>query len=88
MPRPKLFQINRQFLHLTGFDPANDVNQRFEQAANIDTTYGGAEANALVALSKYGFETEFITRLPDNDIGNACGLVQCGIRHATVYRRI
>ena len=42
---------------------------RFLQASQFDINYTGAEANVLVALSLMGEKTEFVTRVPDNDIG-------------------
>ncbi len=41
---------------------------RFIQANSFDVHYTGAEANVCVALSQYGVDTCFITKLPDNDI--------------------
>ena len=45
--------------------------KRFEQCENLDITYGGGEANVAVALSNYGFEGEFVTKLPNNAWGQA-----------------
>lgn len=45
-------------------------HQRFVQAEQLDVCYGGSEANALVSLAGYGFETEFVTALPDNPLGD------------------
>ena len=42
--------------------------QRFMQCKQFDINYTGAEANVLVSLSIMGVPTEFVTRLPDNDI--------------------
>ena len=46
--------------------------QRFTQARSFDVIYGGGEANVAVSLANYGFPVEYITRLPDNDLGEAC----------------
>ena len=46
--------------------------QRFIQAQSLDATYGGGEANVAVSLANYGMDTEFVTRLPKNPIGEAC----------------
>ncbi|NNG11048.1 MAG: sugar kinase [Arenibacter sp.] len=46
---------------------------RFSQATNFNATYGGGEFNVAVSLANYGLETEFVTRLPKNDIGD-CAL--------------
>ncbi len=45
--------------------------QRFIQCGQFDINYTGAEANVCVSLSMMGIETEFVTRLPDNDIAKA-----------------
>jgi 2-dehydro-3-deoxygluconokinase len=45
---------------------------RFSQAKEYTATFGGGEANVAVSLANYGLEAEFITRLPDNDIAEAC----------------
>ena len=45
--------------------------QRFVQAEGFGATYGGGEANVAVSLANYGFDTEFVTRLPKHEIGQA-----------------
>src|SRR5512136_865428 len=45
---------------------------RFRQANSFDATFGGGEANVSVSLAQFGVPTDFVTRLPDNDIGDAC----------------
>ncbi len=49
--------------------------QRFSQANSFDVIYGGGESNVAVSLANYGIPTEFVTRLPDNDIGD-CALME------------
>lgn len=44
---------------------------RFSQANFFTANYGGGEFNVAVSLSNYGIPTEFVTRLPDNDIGKS-----------------
>ena len=44
---------------------------RFSQAESYKATYGGGEFNVAVSLANYGLEAEFITRLPDNELGNS-----------------
>lgn len=46
--------------------------QRFSQARSFDVIYGGGEANVAVSLANYGVPVNFVTRLPQNDIGDAC----------------
>ena len=45
---------------------------RFNQARQFEATFGGGEANVAVSLANYGIETEFVTRLPKNDIAASC----------------
>jgi 2-dehydro-3-deoxygluconokinase len=59
--------------------------RRFSQASEFDVIYGGGESNVAVSLANYGLPTEFVTRLPDNDLG-ACALMEMrkrnvGTRH-------
>ncbi len=51
---------------------ATPGHQRFTQANHFEATYGGGEANVAVSLANYGLNTEFVTRLPENDLGQAC----------------
>ncbi|MCB9210906.1 MAG: sugar kinase [Ignavibacteriales bacterium] len=44
---------------------------RFVQTQNFDSTYGGGEANVAVALSNYGLESYFVTKLPKHEIGQS-----------------
>jgi 2-dehydro-3-deoxygluconokinase len=46
--------------------------QRFIQARSFDVIYGGGEANVAATLANYGQEVEYVTRLPANDVGDAC----------------
>ncbi|MCG2783859.1 MAG: sugar kinase [Anaerolineae bacterium] len=46
--------------------------QRFTQARTLEATYGGGEANVAVSLANYGETVDFVTRLPKNDLGDAC----------------
>ncbi len=45
---------------------------RFGQARSFDLIYGGGEANVAVALASFGLPVDYVTRLPDNDLGTAC----------------
>lgn len=45
---------------------------RFGQADELSATFGGGEANVAVSLANYGMDVEFVTRLPENDIAQAC----------------
>jgi 2-dehydro-3-deoxygluconokinase len=46
--------------------------QRFGQARSFDACYGGGESNVSVSLSNFGLPTQFVTRLPSNELGEAC----------------
>lgn len=48
---------------------------RFSQTNNFDVVYGGGESNVAVSLANYGVKVDFITRLPDNDLGQ-CALME------------
>lgn len=45
--------------------------QRFSQAHSFNASFGGGEANVAVSLANYGIPSEFITRLPENDLGRS-----------------
>lgn len=49
--------------------------KRFSQASSFDVIYGGGESNVAVSLANYGIPTEFVTRLPKNDLGE-CALME------------
>ena len=48
---------------------------RFSQASHFEVVYGGGESNVAVSLANYGIPVDFVTRLPDNDIGH-CALME------------
>ena len=59
--------------------------KRFCQASSFDVIYGGGESNVAVSLANYGLPVDFVTRLPQNDIGN-CALMEMrkrgvGVQH-------
>jgi 2-dehydro-3-deoxygluconokinase len=45
--------------------------KRFVQSDSFDVTYGGGEANVAAALCNYGLNGTFVTKVPDNPIGQA-----------------
>ncbi len=53
--------------------------QRFVQADSFDVTYGGGEANVSASLCNYGLQGVFVTKVPDNPIG------QSAINHLRRY---
>ncbi len=44
---------------------------RFGQANCFEAVYGGGEANVCVSLANYGIDIAYITKVPDNPIGQA-----------------
>ncbi len=44
-------------------------NEKFIQADEFDVNYGGGEANVAVSCANYGHMAEFVTAVPDNEIG-------------------
>lgn len=53
--------------------------KRFVQADTFDITYGGGEANVAAALCNYGLHGTFVTKVPNNPIG------QSAINHLRRY---
>ncbi len=47
------------------------ANTRFVQANQFDIIFGGGEANVAVSVTNYGLEGCFVSKLPDNQIGQA-----------------
>lgn len=45
--------------------------KRFVQSDSFDVTYGGGEANVAAALCNYGLKGTFVTKVPNNPIGQA-----------------
>ena len=45
---------------------------RFSQSNTLNATFGGGEANVAVSLANFGIPVDFVTRLPKNDIAQAC----------------
>ncbi|MGE5224956.1 MAG: PfkB family carbohydrate kinase [Omnitrophica WOR_2 bacterium] len=46
--------------------------QRIRQARAFEIIFGGGEANVAASLVNYGQTAEYVTRLPNNDLGDAC----------------
>lgn len=46
--------------------------ERFSQSKQFNASFGGGEANVAVSLVNYGIKTDFVTRLPKNDIAESC----------------
>lgn len=61
---------------------------RFIQSQSFDVNYGGGEANVAVALSNYGFESYFVSKLPKHEIGQAAvnSMRRYGVRDDYIVR--
>ncbi|MCB0550434.1 MAG: sugar kinase [Phaeodactylibacter sp.] len=57
--------------------------RRFSQADTFDVVYGGGESNVAVSLANYGLPVEFVSRIPDNDIGE-CAIMEMRKRRVGV----
>ena len=53
--------------------------KRFVQTESFDVTYGGGEANVAAALCNYGLNGTFVSKIPNNPIG------QSAINHLRKY---
>ncbi|WP_026894388.1 sugar kinase [Clostridiisalibacter paucivorans] len=45
--------------------------KRFTQSESFDVVYGGGEANVAVSLANYGLDAYFVSKLPENPIGQS-----------------
>ena len=50
---------------------ATPEHQRFSQAASFCSSFGGGEANVAVSLANFGLPVEYVTRLPQNALGQS-----------------
>ena len=48
---------------------------RFSQANSFDIMYGGGESNVAISLANFGIPTQFVTVLPENDLGE-CAVME------------
>lgn len=47
-------------------------NLRFEQAAEFEAHYGGDESIVAVSLARFGLDARYVTKLPENPLGEIC----------------
>ncbi len=66
MTRPKTVTFGEIVLRLTppGYE-------RFMQSPTLNAHFGGAEANVAVSLAHFGLNSHFVSRVPENPLGNA-----------------
>jgi 2-dehydro-3-deoxygluconokinase len=62
--------------------------KRFIQTRSFDLIFGGGEANVAVSLANYGIPVDYITKLPNNEIAEACiqFLRQFGVNTNNIVR--
>ncbi|MDE5593860.1 MAG: sugar kinase [Clostridiales bacterium] len=55
----------------------------------FDACYGGTECNVLACLSQFGYNTQYLTALPDTELGNAAvnHIKSFGIDTSNIVRR-
>jgi len=49
--------------------------KRFSQTYQLDVVYGGGESNVAVSLANFGLDSSFVSRIPENDIGE-CAVME------------
>ena len=47
-------------------------NLRMQQSQHFLANYGGSEANVAISIANYGGNVEYVTRLPQNALGEIC----------------
>lgn len=65
--KKKIVTFGEIMLRLTTPD-----NLRMQQSRAFLVNYGGSEANVAISVANFGGEVEYITRLPDNALGETC----------------
>lgn len=61
---------------------------RFVQSNKFEATFGGAEANVAVSLANYNQNVSFVSKLPNNEIGQMAinSLRQYGVNTSSIVR--
>jgi len=62
----KIITLGEIMLRLSAPD-----KQRFVQAKHFDVVYGGGEANVATSLALFGHESYYVSKVPDNAIGQS-----------------
>jgi len=67
-------KVNRKFVTfgevMVRLSPSGCLG--FVQTRSLDAIHGSGEANVAVALANFWIPVDYVTRLPPNDIGDAC----------------
>ncbi|MBR3997374.1 MAG: sugar kinase, partial [Clostridia bacterium] len=45
---------------------------RIAQAQSFDIVFGGAESNTAIALKNFGEDVRWVSKMPENEIADAC----------------
>src|SRR5262245_51658759 len=63
-------------------------HERLFQSPVLQASFGGAEANVAVGLARFGLDSHFVTRVPQNAVGDAAlrALRGEGVRVDSVVR--
>ncbi len=51
---------------------STDPEMKLKQTNQLSFYYGGAEANVAVSLANLGLPTKYLSKVPNNSIGDAC----------------
>ena len=51
---------------------ATPDNLRIQQSNAFLVNYGGSEANVAISIANFGGDVEYVTRIPDNALGETC----------------
>ena len=62
--------------------------ERFFQSPAFEATFGGGEANVAVSLANYGHDAEYVTALPENELGDCAiaALRKYGVKTDNIAR--
>ena len=61
---------------------------RISQANTFEVTYAGGEANVAVSLANYGIDADFVTKIPNNEVGQTAinNLRKHGVNTSNIVR--
>ncbi|KQL41794.1 2-dehydro-3-deoxygluconokinase [Bacillus sp. FJAT-25509] len=49
------------------------AGERLSQSGQLKLNYGGAEANVAISMAHFGYNAFFVSKIPDNQLGQAVG---------------
>ena len=61
---------------------------RFVQADRFEASYAGGEANVAVSLAGFGLDSSFVTKVPENELGQSAlnSLRRYGVNTSDIIR--